>query len=185
VITPNGTLSISVTELNTLSRTNNVSSSSEWRLSQLTWVCGRGYFPHGIELFKGYYTLDNLTSASPFPFWGAVTCPVEELYNLPNTIAVLRNVTSYAFQPNSDNASFSASYYSYNVCNPPQCSVQTESLAFGVFPPEGMQTGTSIYAGSYKNTVGANQLGSSAPSTYTLVAGDEWGALVLLHFSVT
>jgi hypothetical protein len=185
LVPPNSTLSVSLTELNTLSTTNNVSSSSEWRLSQLTWACGRGYVPDGVELFKGYYTLDNLTSASPLPFWGAPECPVDELYPAPNTIAILGNITSYAFQPNSDNASFAASYYSYNVCNPPQCTVQTRSLAFGKFPPEDMLSGTDVYAGSMNNINGVNQLGSSAPSIYTLVAGDEWGALVLLHFSVT
>ena len=77
-VRPNATMTVSVTELNMLSTTNNVSSSSEWRLSGLTWSqgCGgRGYLPHGIELFKGYYTLSNMTSASPVVFWGEVPCP--------------------------------------------------------------------------------------------------------------
>jgi hypothetical protein len=30
-----------------------------------------------------------------------------------------------------------------------------------------------------------NSLGSSLPANYTLVAGDEWGQLVVLHFEVT
>src|SRR6266849_2229455 len=36
-VRPNGTLTVSVTELNTLPTTNDVSSSSEWRLSKLKW----------------------------------------------------------------------------------------------------------------------------------------------------
>ena len=157
-VRPNATMTVSVTELNMLSTTNNVSSSSEWRLSGLTWSqgCGgRGYLPHGIELFKGYYTLSNMTSASPVVFWGEVPCP---------NVNEVTNVTSYAFQPNSDNASYSAS--------------NKES------PPASMLYGIDILAGSV-NDIAVNQLPSSAPSTYTLVAGDEWGALVLLHFSVT
>jgi hypothetical protein len=47
-----------------------------------------------------------------------------------------------------------------------------------------MLYGIDVFAGAVKNAA-VNQLTSSAPSTYTLAAGDEWGALVLLHFSVT
>jgi hypothetical protein len=174
-VMPNGTVSVSVTELNTLSTTNNVSSSSEWRLPLLTWTCGVGYYPNGIELFKGYYTLGNLTSASPLPFWATIECPASDL----------SSVASYAFQPNSDNASYYANYYSYSECNPPNCVVQTSSLVLGDFPPTSMFAVIEIEATNIMNNIGYNQLNSSAPSNYTLVAGDEWGGLVLMHFSVT
>jgi hypothetical protein len=163
-VRPNATMTFSVTELNVLSTTNNVSASSEWRLPDLRWLQGCGgppYLPHGIELFQGYYTLGNVTSASPLAFWGAIPCGV-------GSIDYIGNVTSYAFQPNSDNASYSA----------------RQSDALKEYPPTSMLFGNGIYAGSV-NEAPVNQLPSSAPTTYTLVAGDEWGALVLLHFSVT
>jgi hypothetical protein len=161
-IRPNSTLAITVTELNTLSKANNVSSASEWRMPGLTWgqgCGGPGYLPHGIELFKGYYTIDNVTSAKGLPFWGSIPCGVASIIDIGN-------VTSYAFQPNSDNASYSA----------------MQSNVLKGYPPSSMLFSNNIYAG-YVPIAAFNQI-SSASSTYTLAAGDEWGALILLHFSV-
>jgi len=45
-----------------------------------------------------------------------------------------------------------------------------------------MRYDINIFAGTV-NLANVNQI-SSSPATYTLAAGDEWGALVLLHFSV-
>jgi hypothetical protein len=46
-----------------------------------------------------------------------------------------------------------------------------------------MLYGIDVFAGTI-NIDAVNQIGPT-PATYTLVAGDEWGTLVLLHFSVT
>lgn len=168
-VRPNGTIAITVTELNTLRTTNNVSSSSAWRLSTLTWLSGcgpPGYIPHGIELLKGYYTLGNLTSASlGLAFWGGITCPAEAANGWG-----VGHVTSYAFQPNSDTASYSAD----NI-TPPHPTFPQD--------PTSMLYGIDVFAGTV-DVPGVNHI-SSVPATYTLVAGDEWGALVLSHFSVT
>lgn len=165
-VRPNGTLALSVTELNTLSTTNNVSASSAWRMSKLGWlyICGPpGYIPHGIELFNGYYTLGNITTASPnVHFWGSAPCPAASGLDVGK-------VTSYAFQAKSDEASYSA----INIPSPPPTLPNPASMRYSI----------EIYAGTV-NDVALNQI-SSTPSTYTLVAGDEWGALVLVHFSVT
>src|SRR5438309_11060473 len=60
-VKPNGAIALTVTEFNPLSVTNNMSKSSDWKMPTLTWVCGRGTVPYGIALFRGYYTLNNLT----------------------------------------------------------------------------------------------------------------------------
>lgn len=160
-VKPNNTLGIRVTELNTAQTTYTTSSSSDWKLPILGWFCGcacgdPGYLPHGIELFKGYYTLNNVTFAHPFTtFWGSIPCPV-------GTIWTGGNVTAYAFQPNSDTASYFVGQKQY--------------------APAGMSFGINVFAGKV-DLAPISQI-SSSPGTYTLVSGDEWGKLVLLHFSV-
>jgi hypothetical protein len=172
---------MNVSEFNTLSVTNNISSSSGWKLSGLTWVCGRGSLTNGMALFRGYYTLNNLTSAVPLNFWTPVQCPLNYLSNGTRVVGVLSNVTSYAFPPKSDNASYSAYYRPLNCSS--ECAF-VGSSAFGEFPQEQMSTQLTVYA-TNSTTSSESSLLSTAPSVYTFVAGDEWGALVLLHFSVT
>jgi hypothetical protein len=187
ILRPNDSFTLNVAEFNTLSVTNNVTTASQWKLSELSgWGCGpdSGWLPNGVALFKGYYTLSNLSSASPIQFLPTGYCPPDYIFNATGGITgELINMTSYAFQPESDNASF-AGYYcpssSSSLC------VSPESPAFGAFYPQVMSGYASISA---TNCVSPNEnpcFGdiSTATSTYTLVVGDEWGALVLLHFSV-
>src|SRR5438105_15701385 len=66
-VRPNDTLSVSVSQLNTLPTSNNVSSSYGWRLGMLTWplvgcgsaIGGGGYLPRVLAIFKGSYVLSN------------------------------------------------------------------------------------------------------------------------------
>jgi len=167
-VRPNDTLTISVTELNTLPTTNDVSSSSGWRLGMLTWplggcgstVGGGGYVAHTLLVFKGYYVLSNLTAPSlnldDHWFWAAASCPNDPF-------GQMGYVTSYLFQPHSDNASLLTSNK--------------------VYRPAHMFYGIGVIPGAINNI--GKQTFTLIPSTYTLVAGDEWGTLVLLHFTVT
>lgn len=106
--------------------------------------------------------MDNLSSAKPLYFWPDLACPA----------TVELNVTSYSFLPKEDVANYSG----YSV-NPPQSSPSKQEsytrIAFG----------TWIYASN--DTGFYTSLGSALPSTYTVVAGDEWGQVVLMHFEVT
>jgi len=72
-------------------------------------------------------------------------------------------VTSYLFQPHSDNASS----WTFNKEYRPAHMFYEIRVVPGAINAVGKQTFTLT------------------PSIYTLVAGDEWGALVLLHFTVT
>ena len=77
------------------------------------------------------------------------------------------------------NASFSAYYYP-NSANGPSAV-----LKHGTFLPTPMVSGTTITAADYSVPPPyLNSLHSNSNGVYTLVAGDEWGDLVLLHFSV-
>jgi len=174
---PNGTISLNVTEFNSLPLALNISSSAHWPLNGLWWECGLYYFPDGITLFRGYYGLNNLSTASALDFWGDILCPVEWVGNgtSPGIVGVLQNVTSYSFMPNSYNASYSG----YYIPNSGPLAI------IGTFLPVRIVAGTAISAVTTTFPSLTNSLGSTAPSVYTLVAGDEWGDLVLLHFLVT
>ena len=175
----NGTISLNVTEFNPLPIALNISSSTHWPVSGLWWGCGLYYFPDGVAVYRGYYGLNNLSTASALNFWAPIPCPVEWVGNGTSVgiVGVLQNVTSYSFLPHSYNSSYAGFYTPSNS--------RTGQVVFGTFLPVRMVAGTAISATSSNNfpTFG-NSLGSTATAVYTLVAGDEWGDLALLHFSV-
>jgi hypothetical protein len=73
------------------------------------------------------------------------------------------NVTDWSFLPKSDRA------------NPYGIASSNQSIPITIGDTIFAANGTGFYT----------SLGSALPSTYTLVAGDEWGQIVLLHFVVT
>jgi hypothetical protein len=173
---PNGTISLNVTEFNPLPIALNISSSTHWPVSGLWWGCGLYYFPDGVAVYRGYYGLNNLSTASALDFWAPIPCPVEWVGNGTSVgiVGSLQNVTSYSFMANS----YKASYTAFYIPN-------TGPVTLGTFLPVRIVAGTAISATSsnFFPTFG-NSLLSTAPAVYTLVAGDEWGDLALLHFSV-
>jgi hypothetical protein len=106
--------------------------------------------------------MNNLSSAKALEIWPGIPCPAEAQLN----------ATSYSFLPKDDIANYSG----YPVASSPPSVVRQESYTW-------IAVGASIYAAN--GTGFYSSLGSSLPSTYTLVAGDEWGQLVLAHFVVT
>jgi hypothetical protein len=106
--------------------------------------------------------MNNLSSAKPLDIWPDIACPA----------TVELNVTSYSFLPKEDVANYSG----YPVISSQSSPVKQESYTRVAF-------GTWIYAAN--DTGFYMSLGSALPFTYTLVAGDEWGQLVVLHFQVT
>jgi hypothetical protein len=106
--------------------------------------------------------MSNLSSARPlYGIWPLITCPAEAQLN----------VTSYSFLPKSDIVNYSG----YPVTSSPSPPARQESYTRIAFV-------ASIYAAN--GTGFYSSLDSSLPSTYTLVAGDEWGQIVLAHFEV-
>jgi hypothetical protein len=106
--------------------------------------------------------MNNLSSAKPLEIWPIITCPAgAEL-----------NVTSYSFLPKDDVANYSG----YPLTSSPPSPARQESYTR-------IAVDASIYAAN--GTGFYSSLDSSLPSTYTLVAGDEWDQIVLLYFKVT
>jgi len=106
--------------------------------------------------------MNNLSGAKPLEIWPLITCPYEaEL-----------NVTSYSFLPKDDIVNYSG----YPVTPSPPSPARQESYTR-------IAVGASIYAAN--GTGFYSSLDSALPYTYTLVAGDEWGQIVLAHFEVT
>jgi hypothetical protein len=151
---------IDIDEKNTLSKTNTITSSAKWTISGLgVDPCGPLNYPFGIAVFQGNYTAANISSASPLQIFepGIYHCPM-----------ILTDISSYVFQPLSDSAAVF------------QMSESTAVFTAGMnaeFEP----APTGYWA---SNNVGAT-FTNFEPGVYTVVAGDEWGAVVVVHFTVT
>jgi len=152
-----GAVHLTVGEWNTLSGQNGVGVSDAWAVRGLgVGPCGRLNFPFGFEIVSGlYYNLTGLVSAQK------IQLSPPGVYSCP---AILAGVTSYSFYPLSDVA---------NITGP--CSGGP-----GPCFRDGM---------NYSETVSTYWNGTSmAPlpvGAYTVVVGDEWGALLFGQFAVT
>ena len=151
-------VTIIIDETNTLSKTNSVSASDKWPLSGLNVSsCGTLNYPFGVAIFQGYYTSGNISSATPLRiFYSSAT------YTCP---MILSDINRYAFQPSSDVAAI----FQTSGTNP----VLTENMNAEV------QTNGYWLASQDLNEY------SFSPGVYTVAGGDEWGSLVVLHFTVS
>ena len=151
---------IDIDEKNTLSKTNTINSSSKWPVSGLrVGPCGTLNYPFGIEVFQGNYTAANISSATPLQIYepGIYHCPM-----------ILSDTSSYVFQPLSDNAAI------FQMSEPTAVFCMAMNTEFEPAP-------TGYWA---SNDVGA-AFTNFESGVYTVVAGDEWGALVIVHFTVS
>lgn len=158
-------ITISAEESNLLSSENNVTAASNWSYPNSDLLCGANesggnfeasvYFPMEISVLDGNYEAGNYTSAT------ALT-----LQNTGDEYAcggVVQAVQYYVFAPNSDNASFyfgSAKEGGYSAL---------EELT-----TDGYLTGSGL----------TSEFRPFQPGTYTVLAEDGWGDVVLLHFAV-
>ena len=155
-LAPGQTFSITVSEYNTLTTTNNVTAASSWDLDGLELgPCGHSYGPTqgplGVEVFYGHYAEANVSQAEPlsiYPF--PVACP-----------QFIRLITGFYFQPLSDNAYWLPSFGGNGTAVAGSVAVSNE----------------------YPNPSSTGQLLS--PGAYTVVGGDEWGNLLFLYVQVT
>jgi hypothetical protein len=170
-------IDITASVVNTLPTANNLTASDAWAVDGLrSGPCdpqGNELFsPVGVGVFRGTYGLNNLTSAgTPLFVWALISCPAAYAFN-GNQSYPLSSITSYSLTPGSDNGTY-AGYY--------VVSYTPEALAKGVFPAQ-LVDQAAVYAAN--GTGFYNSLGSSLPANFTLVAGDEWGQVALLHFTV-
>lgn len=106
--------------------------------------------------------MNNLSSAKPLEIWPGIPCPAEAQLN----------VTSYSFLPKDDIVNYSGYPVTSSLPSPAR---QESSTLIAVGATISAANGTGFYS----------SLDSSLPSIYTLVAGDEWGQVLLQPFKVT
>jgi hypothetical protein len=157
IYNPSQQISIVIDEKNTLSKTNIVSVSSKWSFSYLTLgQCGTYLLPFGVALLQGYYSSTNISTATPLMFYD---------YSVQPCPIVFGKITTYDFRPSSDIATIQ--YKSQPGTQPIKTNV-TFSLQL-----TGYWTGSPPIKKNFDS------------GDYTIVAGDEWGNLVIVHFTVS
>ena len=151
-----GAVNISVAEYNTLTVVNNVTTSTNWPVTGLSdGPCGTLNEPIGFEVFGGYYTVSNISSAKSLELYspGFYSCPM-----------ILSGISSYRFSPHNSTAAI------YGSCGSSLCF--TNEISSGV-----------VVRGHWGSGIGSS-FNTLAPDVYTVVAGDEWGTLTFLYFIV-
>jgi hypothetical protein len=159
LIKPGYPIHIVITESNMLSKMNHLRVSDKWPIKGSSdGICGVEDFPFGIALFQGDYTAANISTATPL------------ILDNPNVIVQgcipsVFNVTAYNFKSTSDIATLDGEAINGSA----------------TFEMSAEVTASLYWTGTYPNTIQQN----FAPGIYTVVGGDEWGNLVLIHFTVT
>jgi hypothetical protein len=161
---PGQEISVVIDEQNTLPTGNNVSASNNWPLNGLSLgsTCETYNYPMGVAIFQGYYTSSNVSSATPL-----------QLYNpgISYHCPVMLAVGYYSFAPLSDIASvFYATADGFGGGPSPYLTDFKVSSEIKV---------TGCWTNGQEPT-----LGNFTPGIYTVVGGDEWGTLAVLHFVV-
>jgi hypothetical protein len=166
-------ISVIISVYNTLPHVNNLSASHEWPIENLSAGSCNYELPLGIAVFNGYYTTANISSqsASSLFLFPALPCPFEP------------SPASYAFQPNS--------YYATIVGKPMVTSTSpyTNTTTTRETLVQQLMSDNIPLSGYCCTQIPMNGGFTSgsvpfAAGNYTLVAGDEWGQIVLLHFVV-
>ena len=159
LIKPGYPIHIVITESNMLSKTNNLRVSDKWPIKELSdGICGTEGYPFGIAVFQGDYTAANILISTPL------------ILNNPNVIVQgcvppVFNVTVYHFKSTSDIATLDGEAINGSAT----FEMSTEVI------------GGIDWVGSFPNAVQQY----FEPGVYTVVGGDEWGKMVILHFTVT
>jgi hypothetical protein len=168
----NGTFTIRVSEFNPTTRGFNLTLSNGWALDTLPsfYVCYSGDPPYGASIYRGYYTLQNISSVHPVQVYSGPQPSCHPSLDGP--------VVTFVASPNSG---IGGVYQNLNN------SVILEPFTAVVYAIDGttvMMSNPSVNNGEPEPTT-VYSLRSSQPAVYTVVGGDEWGDLVLLHFIVT
>ena len=154
-------VNIVVDEKNTLKTTNIIASSTKWPVSGLrVGPCGTLNYPFGFAIFQGNYTAANVSSATPLQIYqpATYTCPM-----------IIGDISSYVFQSLSDTASVFQMSESTAVFNNMEMNTEFEPGPRGYWASNNIGAAFTLFE----------------PGVYTVVAGDEWGALVFVHFTVS
>jgi hypothetical protein len=148
------TISVTASEYNTLAAANNVSMDSQWKLDGLSLGAC------GTEVYPFGVALYRGAYAAE-NVSGAQ--PIQIYPAVPCPL-MIRYVTGYLFQPTSDLA----------VVLPGSPDATAVPMSANV-------TATTEYDFGAASSASSTLLG---PGTYTAAAGDEWGSVVLVHFTI-
>ncbi len=148
-------VSIAVSELNTLDKNIRVDAADKWPVSGLiAGPMGRLNFPEGVAVFQGHLASSDLHTASPLFLYDPYA-----IYNLP----AIFTATAYEFKPKSET-----------------CDVyQNADVVI-----TNMSTNAKVAVDGYWIASYPAGFTTFSPGEYTVVAGDEWGKVVLLYFTV-
>jgi hypothetical protein len=180
-----GMVTVAVHELNTLVNVNNVTAAHHWPINA-TWdlflwtqgYCGPG--PVGYEILQGNYGRDNVTKAAP------ISLDAEPVLGCPAQTPI----SSYVFAPLSDMAA---------ACQAARCGRSATVAAS--YSSSGAATWSGFWTGSAWEQGAGQIFGGNCPDlnptkncplvfnplsagAYTVLAADEWGQVLLLHFVV-
>jgi hypothetical protein len=167
-----GGILIMISLYNTLPTANNLSSAQGWPMQGLLAGPCSGYKPIGIAVMKGFYTAGNISAGQPLPLFQEVFCP----QYFPAAYYIFGPTSDYVRMASKPNSPIGTS----NLTTAQSSNPLGDMLA--VVPLDGsccrqipgpQNCGCYVYASIPFST-----------GTYTVVGGDEWGDLVLLHFSV-
>jgi hypothetical protein len=156
-----GQLVISAEVVNIRNVSNNVTAENDWHYSSDSL---NPYGPCGspaevaFGIFQGYYNLNNFSNAIALV-----------LYN-PN---LTYSCTTYALPPSGGYYSFSPQSDLANIADSKGRYLYNKSISL------------SDLIGGYWSGNSSAFYRSFLPNTYTIIACDQWGQLVLLHFAVT
>jgi len=162
-------LGVSVNLVNILERTNNVTGAKDWQLTNQSesgpsMNCAQND-PFRFEVVKGYYDLNNFSKGTPLditvfqPPYGSNQCLfyIRPANETAEPLFYLESQNFYVFKPLSNEAQWIA--FGFQEVNQKAVMSETMLLRPALF--------------------------SDSTSVFTVVAGDEWGDLALLHFWVT
>jgi hypothetical protein len=155
-IASGNSISIMIDETNTFNSINTVAAADLWAIPKLTLGgCGTLNYPFGIAIGKGFYDASSVSTLSSLT---TLYDPTKE-YPCPFIIPAI----SYTWNPLSNQA----------TANTANTGVEfLQVVTNDTVSASGYWGGSPVVFTNF------------APGVYTIVGGDEWGALVLLHFTV-
>jgi hypothetical protein len=159
---PGEQIAVTIDEKNILAKENNIHGADAWPVQGLTLSpCGTLYYPFGISILKGYYDAKSAVAIAPLQLFDP-----NAIYSCPAILAAV--YYDYDFQPWSDVV---AIYTSYNHFTPLSINMTAKVTSAGFWT---VTHGHPTWIFSNFTT-----------GIYTVVGGDEWGALVVLHFTIS
>jgi hypothetical protein len=156
-VSPAQGIAATVDEANPGTAPINVSSSADWPIQGLAvGPCGSLNYPVGLAVLRGNYDAANVSSAKALQIYRP---------GISACPMILAGIGSFGFQASSNNATI------FGGCQP----------AGG----EGCLSEIINSTVSFNGYWNGGALTSFPSGVYTVVAGDEWGGIAILHFVVT